>query len=275
MASFRRSSFKNELARLETRPHIAVVIPCYGVAKQISDVVSRLPSVIDTIILADDHSLDDTALVLDRLAALDQRIVVIRHSQNQGVGGATKSGYQEALRRNADLVVKIDGDGQMDPAYMEALMLPILIGQAEYSKGNRFYDWSYVQTMPLARKIGNLGLSFLTKLASGYWNVFDPTNGYTAISAETLKELDFAHLEQRYLFETSMLVELYRLGARIRQIPMPAVYMGAPSALSVSKSFFEFSTYLARATVKRFMHRYVWQDFTAVSLFVLLGTDYA
>ena len=154
---------------------------------------------------------------------------------------------------------------------MGELIEPILSGRAEYAKGNRFYDWSYVQTMPWERKVGNLGLSFLTKIASGYWNVFDPTNGFTAIAAETLKVINFDRLEQRYLFETSMLVELYRLEARIQQIPMHAIYGDEASSLNVQRSLVEFFAYLLNTAIRRFLHRYIWQDFTAVSVFVLFG----
>ena len=159
----------------------------------------------------------------------------------------------------------------MKPEYIENLVVPIRNGQAEYTKGNRFQDWSYLQSMPLGRKIGNLGLSFLIKLTSGYWNVFDPTNGFTAVSAKTLRQLNFDRLEERYLFETSMLFELYRLVVRIKQVPMPAVYNGEASSLSIWRSLVEFPIYLSPALIRRFVHRYIWQDFTAVSLFVIIG----
>ena len=224
-----------------------------------------------TIIAVDDKSPDDTGKLLDQLARTDQRLIVIHHDTNRGVGAATKSGYLEALRQGADVVIKLDGDGQMKPEYIENLVVPIRNGQAEYTKGNRFQDWSYLQSMPLGRKIGNLGLSFLIKLTSGYWNVFDPTNGFTAVSAKTLRQLNFDRLEERYLFETSMLFELYRLVVRIKQVPMPAVYNGEASSLSIWRSLVEFPIYLSPALIRRFVHRYIWQDFTAVSLFVIIG----
>ena len=255
----------------ESSVHVAVVIPAYRVEDHIVEVIARVPHLVRTIIAVDDESPDGTGQFLDQLAQRDRRLVVIHHETNRGVGGATKSGYIEALRRSADVVVKLDGDGQMDPEYIESLVDQILTGQAEYVKGNRFQDWSYLQTMPLARKIGNLGLSFLIKLASGYWNVFDPTNGFTAVAAKTLGQLNFAHLEDRYLFESSMLVELYRHLARIKQVPMPAVYRGETSSLSIWRSLVEFPLYLVPALIRRFIHRYIWQDFTAVSVFVIIG----
>jgi glycosyltransferase involved in cell wall biosynthesis len=254
-----------------TSHHVIVVIPAFRTENCIAEVISRVPPFVRTIIAVDDCSPDGTGQLLDQLARTDKRLVVLHHEKNQGVGGATKSGYREALRRGADVVVKLDGDGQMSSDYLESLVSPILAGQAEYTKGNRFQQWSYLQAMPLFRKIGNLGLSFLIKMASGYWNIFDPTNGFTAISTKTLKALDFKCLEQRYLFESSMLVALYMLNARIRQVPMPAIYNGETSSLSIWKSLVEFPVYLLRALVRRFVHRYIWQDFTAVSVFVILG----
>jgi len=255
----------------ESSCHVAVVIPCYRVQDFVASVIDRVPSLVQTIIAVDDYSPDGTGRLLDELVQANRRLVVIHHASNQGVGGATKSGYREALRRGADVIVKLDGDGQMNPACIEQLVSPVLAGQAEYTKGNRFHEWRYVQAMPLMRKVGNLGLSFLVKMASGYWNVFDPTNGFTAIAATTLRELEFERLEQRFLFESCMLIELYALQARVQQVPIPAVYNDAPSSLSVRRSLVEFPIYLLRATARRFLRRYFWEDFTAVSIFVILG----
>ena len=252
--------------------HIAVVIPAYRVENYVADVIARVPEFVTTIIAVDDKSPDRTGQLLDELARSDNRLIVIHHEVNGGVGAATKSGYSEALRRGADIVVKLDGDGQMKPEYIHDLVAQITTGEAEYVKGNRFQDWSYLQSMPLGRKFGNLGLSFLIKLASGYWNVFDPTNGFTAISAKTLRQLDFSRLKDRYLFESSMLIELYRFVVPVKQVPMPAVYNGETSSLSIWRSLFEFPLYLIPALAKRFVNRYIWQDFTAVSVFVIVGS---
>jgi dolichol-phosphate mannosyltransferase len=250
---------------------VIVVIPAFQVEQYVANVIAGVPPFVRDVIVVDDCSPDGTGPLLDRLAAGDSRLVVIHHDKNTGVGGAMKTGYQEALRRSPDVVVKMDGDGQMSPDYIEKLVAPILAGQAEYTKGNRFHDWSFLRSMPFHRRLGNLGLSFLIKIASGYWNVFDPTNGFTAISSHTLGSLHFHRLAQRFLFESSMLVELYTLNARIKQVPMPAIYDGATSSLSITRSLIEFPAYLLRATIRRFVHRYIWQDFTAVSIFVILG----
>jgi glycosyltransferase involved in cell wall biosynthesis len=261
-----------ELTELpEQSVHVAAVIPAYRVEEHVAEVIACLPPLVRTIIAVDDKSPDGTGRLLDHLARTDPRLIVIHHEKNLGVGGATKSGYREALRRGADVVVKLDGDGQMKPDYIESLVVLIVAGETDYAKGNRFQDWSYLRSMPLVRKMGNLGLSFLIKLASGYWNIFDPSNGFTAVSAATLRQLDFERLEDRFLFESSILVELYRISARIKQVPMPAIYDRETSSLSVWRSFIEFPLYLLPALIRRFVHRYIWQDFTAVSVFVIIG----
>ena len=136
-------------------------------------------------------------------------MVVIVHEQNQGVGGAVITGYQHAIAAGADIVIKLDGDGQMDPALISQFVAPIVQGRADYVKGNRFYNVKDVRTMPIARMIGNAGLSFMTKLSSGYWNIFDPTNGYTAISTPVLSHIPLHDLHRRYFFESDL---LFRLG---------------------------------------------------------------
>jgi glycosyltransferase involved in cell wall biosynthesis len=188
------------------------------------------------------------------------------------VGGATKSGYREALHNGTEIIVKLDGDGQMDPRDIEQLIAPIISGQADFVKGNRFHNWEYAADMPILRKIGNLGLSFLIKLASGYWNIFDPTNGFTAIKASTVSILNLNQLEQGYIFETSQLTELYFLNAQIVQLPMIARYGDGPSSLSIRQSLLEFPPYLFKAMVKRFIRRYIFQDFTAVSVLTIFGS---
>lgn len=251
---------------------ICVVIPCYRVSRQIADVIRGIPSFVHTIIAVDDGSPDETGKILDELARDNPKLVVIHHSNNQGVGGAMITGYKEAISRDFDVIVKMDGDGQMDPSYIEDLVEPILNGDAEYVTGNRFYYLSYLDEMPWLRRIGNLGLSFLVKAASGYWNIFDPTNGFTAISIQALEALNFSNIERRYLFEISMLVELYRIRARIEQIPMPARYRGEISGLNEWTALIEFSIYLARVFIKRILRQYFWQNITAASLFIAFGT---
>jgi dolichol-phosphate mannosyltransferase len=251
---------------------VAVVIPCYRVERHIEDVIRRVPDFVEWIIAVDDQSPDQTGAILDRLAGQNDRLVVIHRPKNGGVGAATLTGYQEALQRPAQIVVKVDGDGQMEAADIPWLIAPILVDLADYAKGNRLLQPRLISRMPVVRRLGNLGLSFLVKAASGYWGVMDPTNGFTAISVRTLQRLDSAALASRYRFESSMLVQLYRTRARLAQITMAPSYGEENSSLNVGKSLVEFPPYLFKSFVVRLVRSYFWEDFTPVFLFLFLGT---
>ena len=209
------------------RPSIAVVVPAYRVAAHIADVIARIPPEVRHIIVVDDASPDDLPDVLAKVS--DVRLVVLRHETNRGVGGAMKTGFRHALTLDADIVVKVDGDGQMDPALIPQFLDPIMCGEADFTKGNRFDDLSVIRHMPFARRLGNLALSFLVKLASGYWSLFDPCNGYLAIRAAVLSRISIDRLEDRYFFEISLLCEAYFAKAVLRDIPMRPVYRGETS----------------------------------------------
>ncbi|MCV2359835.1 glycosyltransferase family 2 protein, partial [Paucibacter sp. TC2R-5] len=180
--------------------HIAVVIPCYQVKKHIVNVLSAIGPEVSSIYIVDDACTQGTADLVED-CNLDPRVRVIRHASNKGVGAAVVSGYRAALKDGAEVIVKIDGDGQMDPALIPLFVAPILNGQADYTKGNRFYDLTYISRMPRLRVLGNTALAFMSKLGSGYWNVFDSTNGYTAIHAKVAKRIALDKLSQRYFFE--------------------------------------------------------------------------
>ena len=219
---------------------ISVVIPCYNVSKHIEDVINGIPAEINYIIAVNDKSTDNTFSILEQLAESNNKIYIVHHQTNQGVGGAMISGYKKSLELGADITIKMDGDGQMDAANIAKLIQPLIEGKADFSKGNRFRDLRALQAMPPVRRIGNLGLSFLIKAASGYWNIFDPTNGFTAIKNETLALVNFNKLHKRYYFETSMIAELYFCNAVIFDVPMKAKYGDEVSGLSSTKTLFEF-----------------------------------
>lgn len=250
---------------------IAMVIPAYRVERDIEAVLNSLPPYIKNIIVVDDASPDSTFERVTAAAQKDERIIILRHSQNQGVGGAMLTGFQKALELNAQIIVKLDGDGQMDPARIPALIEPLIEGKADYTKGNRFRDFKSLQKMPFVRRVGNLGLSFLTKVATGYWNLFDPTNGFFAIRAEVLDRLPFEKIDRRYFFETSMLANLYLLNALVLDIPMPARYGNEISSLSIRRALFEFPYKLSTIFLRRILLRYYLYDFSMVSLYLLIG----
>lgn len=250
---------------------IAAVIPCYRVEREIQSVLQTVPAYIKHIIVVDDASPDATA---DRVAASakqDERILLIRHPSNQGVGGAMVTGYRKALELGAQIVVKIDGDGQMDTDHLPELLKPLIEGRADYSKGNRFRDFKSLQKMPLIRRVGNMGLGFLSKAATGYWNMFDPTDGFIAIRSEVLIQLPLERIDHTYYFETSMLANLYLIGAVIKDIPMPARYQGEISNLSVRRTLFEFPPKLMATFVRRLLLKNFIYDFSMGSIYLLTG----
>jgi len=251
--------------------NLAVVIPAYHVADTIEVVISELPEYLRHIIVVDDASPDKTSELVETLANGDRRIVLLRHDKNQGVGGAMLTGFRKALELGAQVVVKIDGDHQMDPVHIPSLVAPLLEGKADYAKGNRFRDFESLRHMPLIRRVGNLGLSFLTKAATGYWNCFDPTNGYFAIRAEMLTQLPFERIDHGYFFETSMLANLYLLGAFILDVPMPARYRGERSSMSIWRVLAQFPAKLLTTLFRRLLLRYFLFDFSMVSVYLLAG----
>ena len=252
-----------------TRPTIAVVIPCFRVAAQLSDVVRSIPRRYAPVICVDDASPDDVFGALERLN--DPRVVYLRHERNRGVGGAVMTGWKEALARGADVVVKMDGDGQMRGEHLDALVAPVLDGSVDVAKGNRFVDHVALRAMPPSRLVGNALLSFAVKAVSGYWNVLDPTNGFVAVRGELLRRLDHAWLAERYYFETSLLVALNVSHARVADVALPARYVDAPSSLRVRRVAATFPWLLARSLARRFYWRYLIEDFGVVSMGVLLG----
>jgi len=250
---------------------ISVVIPCYNVSRHIEDVIKKLPSEVNWIISVNDCSKDDTEKILSRLAEENKKVVFINHQTNQGVGGALITGFNKSIELNSDITIKIDGDDQMDTSYIPALIKPIIENKADYSKGNRFRDFKALRQMPVLRRFGNLGLSFMIKAASGYWNIFDPNNGFVAISNEMLKTIDLNKIRKRYFFESSMLIELYHADAVIQEIPMKARYGDEVSNLSLTRTLFGFPPKLLKAFIRRIILKYFLFDFNIASLYLLFG----
>jgi glycosyltransferase involved in cell wall biosynthesis len=230
-----------------------------------------VPRYIKHIIVVDDASPDSTAELVTAYAKKDKRISLIRHASNLGVGGAMVTGYRKALELGAQIIVKMDGDGQMDMDHLPELLSPLVDGQADYTKGNRFRDFKSLQKMPLIRRVGNMGLAFLSKAATGYWTLFDPTNGFNAIRSEVLAQLSLEGIDPSYYFETSMLAHLYLLGAVVKDVPMPARYQSEVSNLLVHRVLFEFpfkllNTFFRRLVLKNFIY-----DFSMASIYLLTG----
>lgn len=248
---------------------IAVAIPCYKVEQHLQQVVAGLPDFVDSILLVDDCSPDGTPQLVDKLAASDPRIIALHHKENLGVGGAMRTAFSKVLETDIDVVVKLDGDGQMDSRYISPLVEAL--AHAEFAKGNRLFDRAMLRRMPALRRLGNMGIGFMVKASSGYWNVSDPVNGFFAIRTSTLKHMELERLSQRFFFESSMLIELHYTGARIKEVSMPAIYGDEKSNLSIGKTLFSFPPRLFVAWLRRIHLSYFVFDFNICSLYLLIG----
>jgi dolichol-phosphate mannosyltransferase len=251
-------------------PHIAVVVPCFKVARHIVDVIAKIPSSIGKIYVVDDACPEHSGQFLQQQTS-DPRVVVLFNQTNLGVGGTVMVGYQAAIADGADIIIKIDGDGQMDPALIPNFIEPILAGEADYTKGNRFFDLELLNRMPRIRVFGNAVLSLMAKLSSGYWNLFDPTNGYTAIHSDVCRRLPFDKISQRYFFETDMLFRLNTLRAVVVDIPMDARYEDEDSNLKISAIIFEFLSKHTKNFFKRIFYNYYLRDLSLASIELVLG----
>lgn len=248
---------------------VGVVIPAYRVAAHIEQVIRGIPEEIRSIIVVEDAGPDDT---YERVVKIkDERVTLLRHAVNQGVGGAMATGFAEAIRQGLDIVVKMDGDDQMDPENLPEILAPLLAGHADMVKCNRYSTLASLQQMPLVRIAGNAGLTFLVKLASGYWNTFDPANGYIALRTRVLERLDLDRLPRRYFFESGFLIELGILRAVVEDVPINARYGDERSSLSIVRTLVEFPPRLLAGLMRRLFWRYFVHDFSAVSVFLLLG----
>ncbi len=249
---------------------ITVVIPCYRVKQYVMEVIEKIGSEVDTIYCIDDACPENSGQFIEATTK-DPRVKVIYHNQNQGVGGAVITGYKAAIENDADIVIKIDGDGQMDPALIPKIIRPIVKQQADYTKGNRFYLADYLKEMPALRKAGNAFLSFMNKFSTGYWDIFDPTNGYTAISSPIIRELPLNKISKRYFFESDMLYHLSILKAVVKDIPIKSTYNGEISSLKIRKIVNEFLIRHFFNFIKRIIYNYYIRNFTLGSIELLLA----
>lgn len=251
-------------------PRVAVVIPCFRVSRQVVDVIARVGPECSVIYAVDDGCPEHSGDIIKE-RCLDQRVRVLWHDVNQGVGGAMITGFRAALADGNDIVVKVDGDGQIDPALIPNLVAPIANGFSDYVKGNRFFNIGDVQMMPKMRVLGNLALSFLTKLSSGYWSLFDPNNGFVAIDARVLEHIPLEKISKRYFFESDMLFRLNTLRARVIDMPMKAVYGDEVSGLAPARIIPYFFKRHIVNLMKRLFYSYYLRDFSLASIELPLG----
>jgi dolichol-phosphate mannosyltransferase len=248
---------------------IAVVIPAYRAARTIADVIDRIPDYVDWVIIVNDRSPDDLDSVVRQLA--DPRIIYKGHEKNLGVGGAMATGYRQALELGADLIAKIDADGQMDPYYLDRFAMAAIRYGCDYVKANRFGHIDSLPQMPRLRLFGNLALTILTKFVSGYWNVFDPQNGYVMITRRMLKRFDLTKIDPTYFFENSMLINLNIVRAKIGEIYLPAHYGNETSSMRLGAIVKTFPIKLFKGYVYRLYQKYIFRSVSPYFLMILFG----
>lgn len=247
-------------------PRIAVVIPAYRVSSSILQVISSIGPEVSQIYVIDDCCPENSGRMVSE-ACSDSRVKVLFHNENLGVGAATITGYSEAMDRAADIVVKLDGDGQMNPELIPAMVTPILRGDADYVKGNRFDSLEDLEEMPRVRIFGNAVLSLWSKFSSGYWRVNDPTNGFTAIHKIALAKLPLGKLSRRYFFESDMLFRLAVIGAVVFDVPMRAIYGDETSNLKIRRVLWEFPLKHTLNLLKRIFYRYYLREWSIASFY--------
>ena len=268
---------------------IGVVVPAYNEEGFVGEVIDTVPEYVDRVYVIDDESTDNTWKEIRKHAKkvnenfefdeevkenhdFEQKVVPIQHSQNKGVGGAIKTGYLHALSDEIDVTAVMGGDGQMDPDNLPLLLDPIVEGKADYAKGNRLYHWKYRQEMSRWRFFGNAILTFLTKIASGYWKTMDPQNGYTAISKYALKNVGIKNMFEDYGYCNDLLVRLNTKDMKVADVPMEAVYGEEGSHIRYRSYLFKVSSMLAKNFFWRMKTKYLLLDFNPLALFYLVGS---
>jgi dolichol-phosphate mannosyltransferase len=251
---------------------LAAVIPCFRVRQHIVEVVDRVLPYVDHVFVVDDCC-PELSGDLVAVTFPPNRVTVLRHPENRGVGGATVTGYRAAFAAGYDVFIKIDGDGQMDPAHIPDLVHPIISQEADYTKGNRFYRREHLVRMPKVRLFGNSVLSLSTKISSGYWNIMDPTNGYTALHSTAAQEIDLAKVDRRYFFESDMLFRLNVARAVVKDVPMPAIYGTEKSNLPIGYVMLEFPAKHIKNLLKRFSYNYLIRDFSVGTIQIIAGAS--
>jgi glycosyltransferase involved in cell wall biosynthesis len=248
---------------------VAVVVPAYNEEALVGSTVSGIPAFVDSIIVVDDCSKDETAV---RAQNADKRVEVIAHERNQGVGAAIVNGYRRAIAIGVDVTCVMAADGQMDPDDLETLVRAIAIDETDYAKANRLFTGQAWQLIPRTRYLGNAALSFMTKIASGYWHVADSQSGYTAVNLETLKLLDLDRIYRRYGFPNDLLVHLNVFNRRVRDYPSRPIYgVGERSGIRLRHVVPKISWLLLKGFFWRMGQKYVIRDFHPLILFYMLG----
>jgi len=251
---------------------VAVVVPCYNEGTQIGIVINTMPEYVDYIVIVDDKSKDNTVDCIKDFQKTNKKIVLVCHEKNQGVGGAIASGYKWCRDNNIDCTAVMAGDAQMDPDDLPNLLDPVVAGEVDYAKGNRLISGDAWEKIPRVRYLGNSGLSFMTKIASGYWHVTDSQTGYTVINHKALKRIDWDHMYKRYGQPNDLLVRLNVYSFRVRDIEIKPVYgVGEKSGIKIRKVLFTIPKLLLKMFLWRMKEKYIIRDFHPLVFFYFMG----
>jgi len=248
---------------------VCVVVPAYNEENLIGRVIETMPDFVDKILIVDDKSSDGTAEIAEEHAKKpDSRVVLIKHSENQGVGGAIITGYKWACDNKMNATVVMAGDAQMDPEDLPNLLEPVVNGEVDYAKGNRLFTGNAWQIIPKVRYLGNSFLSLLTKIASGYWHVADSQTGYTVINLRSLELLDLDKIYKRYGMPNDILVKLNIYNLKVRDVPIKPVYdIGEQSMIKIRTVMVTLSWLLLKDFLYRLKEKYIIRDFHPLIFF--------
>jgi len=239
---------------------IAVVVPCYNEEKQIAGVINTMPEFVDFIIVVDDASTDKTYEIIKDIASKNKKITFLHHKNNSGVGSAISTGYKTALEIGADVTAVMAGDGQMDPADLYNVVIPVISGTADYCKGNRFFYLKGIERIPRYRLLGNFILSAFTKIVSGYWHISDTQCGYTAISKEALNNIDISKIYPRYGCPNDILTKLNIADMRVIEVPVNPLYnVGETSKMKIPRVIFPITMLLIKLFFYRMFQKYIFK----------------
>lgn len=251
---------------------VAIVIPSYNEAKNIASVISGIPKFVDHIVVVDDASKDNTAEVVRNLCNDNKRLVLLQNSKNLGCGGALATGYKWAIENNIDIAVRMDGDGQMDANDIERLVVPIAMGEVDYTKANRLFSGEAYEKIPKVRFYGNAILSLLTKIASGYWHIADSQSGFSAIGKQALQTVNWDKMYKRYGNPNDVLILLNIFNFRVRDVITQPIYnVGEKSTMRVRKVVFTISWLLIKRFFYRLREKYIIRDFHPLVFFYFFG----
>lgn len=254
---------------------VATILPCFNEEKLIEKTVKTIPDFVDKVIIIDDKSTDETLKIAKQLSKTNDKIVLVHLDVNEGIGGAYIHGFNVSLELSIDLIVTMAGDAQCNPEYISEMIDSLIDNDLAYVKANRFVHLNELKSMPKMRRIGNTIITILTKFSSGYYSIFDSQNGYGVFKKETLEKLPFEHIGRRYDYENTLLIALSIMGAKIKDVPVPAIYGDEESTIPVFKTTLRALRVVWKGFWRRMYYKYVVVNFHPIALFLFSGLLFA